>query len=415
MSPRRASVDTRHAGPSRPAGWSARDLHERLPRARRHTTASLAALRRATSAHERRHGLATPPPPRELVAAVPAWSSRATMQRVIRVLAAQRYVAALCRAQQIAVDTWAVIALNDALDADTGTGRGMRTSQTVAAARVGRSERVVRRARAISVRLGIMVELYRGRELSGDERKRLLEHAPGHRQRGLPNQYAMTVCPPRQRARVSTPRAGEYAQVLPHTDGFGHLPPEGGLRLPSHLLEILTLAAANASEETEPPPAAQHRRSRRPGIVLAIATSTHPAASWLLGTVRPGRIAGQLVAYEHGGWSSHDLATELTHQAAQVGIPTWETPRSPLGLLKVLLQRIDPHADVHLGTGPAFPTQPPHPAAPVELCGRPDCDGHGWITTTSPTGTHTARPCPHCPPAARRHDPAATSDEEPAF
>lgn len=412
VSPRRA-IRTGRAGPSQPEAWSARALHEHLPRARRHTSASLASLRRATSAHERRHGMSAPPVPRELLAAVPAWHSRATMERIIRVLTSQPHVAALCREQQIAVDTWAAIAFNDALDADTATGRGMRTSQAVAAARVGRSERVVRRARAISVRLGIMVELYRGRELSGDERKSLHAQSPGHRQRGLPNHYAMTVCPPRQRARVSTPRAGHHAQVLPHVEGFGHLPPEGGLSLPSHLLKILTLAAADASEKTEPPPAAQHRRPARPGIALAIATMTHPACAWLLGQVRPGRIAGQLAGYQRGGWSSHDLATELTHQARQAGIPTWEPPRSPLGLLKVLLRHIDPHADVHLGTGPAFPGQIAQLEAPTEPCGRSACDGHGWITTTSATGYRSARPCPNCPPAVRRND--VDVDQEPPF
>ncbi len=409
-----ASTPKPSARPESPT-W-AQDGHQRRGRARRHTSSSLASLRRATSAHQRRNGLSAPPPPRDLVAAVPVWHSRATMQRVIRVLAAQPYVQRLCRAQHIAVDTWAAIALNDAVDADTSTGRGMRTSQTVAAARVGRSERVVRRARAISVRLGILVELYRGRELSGDERRHLLADSPGHTQRGIPNQYAMTVCPPRQRARVSIPRAGEHAQVLPHIDGFGHLPPEGGLSLSTHLLELLTLAGADAPDQTEPPPAAQQRRRRSPGLALAVGIHHHPATGWLTHDTRPGRLAAQLTPYAHGGWSSHDLATELHHQARTAGIPTWQPPRSPYGLFKTLLQRIDPHADVHLGTGPAYPNAAPSPGTRVEPCGRPECDGHGWITHHDHTGRATsAAPCPHCPPAARTARGDELVDQAPAF
>jgi len=341
------------------------------------------------------------------------------MSAVIRALAAQAYVVELCRQAQIAVDTWMAIALNDAIDADTDTGRNLRTSQSVAAARVNRSERTVRRARAISVRLGIMVELYRGRELSKDERLALVADSPGHRQRGIPNVYAMTVCGPRQRARITIPRPGAFAQVVPHFDGFGHLPPGGGLGLLTHLLDLLPLTAATASEEAEPPPAARHRRKRRPGAALAFDMLGQPGLAILLDGIQPGTLAGQLAPYAAGGWHGYALAAALLDQAEQAGIITWEPARSPWALVKVLLRRIDPVAAIHLGIGTGWTDL--DEAAPGSIttqgrpdpCGGPDCDGFGWINGVDERGYAYARPCPQCSPKIRASwvdELAATAD-----
>ena len=376
------------------------DEHQHLSRARAHTAKSLAALRRATQAPERRAGLSTPPVPTTVLAAVPRWSSRRHMAAVIRGLAQQPYVIALCRREQIAVTTWVAIVMNDVADADS-TGRGMRTSQVVAAARVQRSERTVRRARHVAVKLGLAVEVYRGRELSYDERMSLIKAQPGHQQRGLPNIYCMTVCPPRQRARLSTPRPGQFAQVIP----FGHLPPEGGLGLPTHLLKQLSITAAGAAEDAEPPPAAHPRRRSRPGQALAHEILGHPGMT-LLSETRPGTLAPQLGAHQAGGWHGLALADALLDEAIRRGIPTWAPARHPWGLLKTLLANVDPIAEIHLH-GPADLSPDP--------CGKPECDGYGWINT--PAG---AAKCPHCPPAVRNisahgdwHNTGQASDEPP--
>lgn len=309
------------------------------------------------------------------------------MLAVVDALAGQPHVVELCRRAQIAVGTWKAITVNDVLDADTDTGRNMRTSQVVAASRVQRSTRVIRRARHISVLLGIAVEVYRGRELGRDERMHLVTASPGHQQRGLPNVYAMTVCPPRQRARLSTPHPGAFAQV----NHFGHLPPYGGLSPTPHLLELLPIAPADAVEDAEPPPAAQPRRRRRTGQALAHELLAHPGMILLHGT-RPGTIAAMLAAQQGGGWHGLTLADHLLDAARRRGIPTWEAARNPWGLLKTLLADVDPIADVVLGTN-----APPTPEKP---CGQTACDSHGWINHAG-----SAAKCPHCPPSIRATPP----------
>ncbi|RQN02028.1 hypothetical protein EHW97_14835 [Aeromicrobium camelliae] len=291
------------------------------------------------------------------------------------------------------------MATNDALDADVATGRNLRTSQTVAAARVGRSERTIRRARAVSVRLGVLVELYRGRELSGEERLALYDEKPGHGQRGYPNVYAVTVCPTRQRRRITIPRPGRYARVLSQSQGFGHLPPLGGVSLESNVIEIFPLADADASREAESAPPTLKRRRRRPGIGLAYRTLNEPAIAGLLRDVRPGAAAAMFAAHDRGGWTGAALANALRDEADRRHIAPWTNVHSPYGLLKMLLTSVDvdAHAYFTLGIAPdALPI-----ARAAEPCGSDDCDGFGWINLTI-NGVDHARPCPHCPPEVRR-------------
>jgi hypothetical protein len=406
-----SDTSARVAGRRRPArGW-VRDEYARLPRARAHTPGTLRELRRATSAPARRDGISPPPVPRHVEQAVPAWSSRKNMLRLVAGLARQPYVIAACKTAEIAVQTWRAITINDILDADTRTGRGLRTSQVVAAARVGRCDRTVRRARAVNVRIGILVEVYRGRELSKDERLALVRDQPGHQQRGIPNIYAVTVCPARQRAQISTPRPGEFA----HVNRFVHLPTYGGLSDPTDLVRMFPLAAADASEDEEPPPAALPRRKRRPGAALAFELLAHPGLMPLLDGVRPGTIAALVSVHHHGGWHGHALGSALLTEAGYRGIHTREPARNPWALLKALLSAIDPVADVHLGTGTLAQDQAPPPTP--QPCGRPGCDGHGW--THQQDGRATK--CEHCPPSIRstpadhHRSPDPWSDDDPPF
>ncbi len=426
-----ASTARRAVSPSAPTSGSwAQDAYERLPRARAHTPGTLRALRRATSASQRRGGVPTPPTPTELQAAIPTWTSRRSFLRVIRALTRQPYVVQLCRAAGIATDTWAAIIANDAIGADTATGRGARATQVVAGAIVQRCPKQVQRARKIAIQLGVMVEVYRGRELTKAERLALVAVHPRHQQRGLPSVYHLTVCGPRQRARIGTPRAGEFAPLYPPPIANVHLPPVGGLSLLTHLQKLLPLAAAAAPDEPEPPPAAPHRRKRRPGMALAVDVLAHPTLARVL-DVRPGTLAAQLAPYAAGGWGGRSLAVEVLREIEQLGVPTWEAARSPWGLLKTVLARIDPVADVHLGTGPAYADAAPATGAAAtpraallqQPCGGPDCDGHGWINSTDDAGYLTARPCPDCPPRARANheyddhaaDPVSDAAAEPPF
>lgn len=342
--------------------------------------------------------------PPELAAQLPRWASKRTMLRVVRALASQPYLARLCREAGVAVDTWAAITTNDVLDADASSGHGMRTSQVVAAARVQRSEKQVQRVRAINVRLGLMLEYYRGRELSGHERQALLERSPGHKQRGFPNAYAVGVFPPRQRGRISTPDPGQFSQVKANV----HLPVRGTGSLVTHLLGLLPIAAADAAEGTEPPPAAQPRRRRRPGMTLAHEFLAHPGLRLFTG-VAAGTLAGQLAPYQAGGWHGLALADKVLEEAQWVGIDPRHAARRPHAALKAILSHIDPVAAVV--QGPAdFDQAPVAPTGTAEPCGAPNCD-HGWIHL----GDNLVGKCPNCATGVRASAPADPGPGDPLF
>ena len=416
-----SGVDT-NIGVSQPqngrsvAAW-AQDAYERRSRARAHTDTSLAALRRATSAPERANGIGAPDVPAGLNRAVPVSPGRKAMLRIVHALSRQPYVARLCRAEGIAVDTWYAIAVNDVLDADSN-GREMRTSRDVAAARVGRSDRVVSRARSISVRLGILVELYRGRELSGEERRRLVREHPGHKQRGIPSVYAVALVTARHRARVAVPTSGRFAQVLPQTESFGNLPVGSRFSPVRHLLKILPLAAASAAEAEESAVKGRSRRRRRPGAGLAVDVLAQSTLSILFEGIRPGQIAAQLAPYEAAGWHGHGLTAALLTEAARIGVSRWERARSPFGLLKTLLAGVMHSPADHTaltGGGHDNGAHTINAALRPQPCGGSQCDGHGWINSVTPAGYTVTRPCPDCPPAIRSTAPAAEYDGELPF
>lgn len=412
VSPVRGTPSRRGRGP---AAWT-QDAYERRSRARAHTKTSLAALRRATSATERANGIGAPAVPRELNRAVPVSPGRKAMLKVVRALSRQPYVARLCRAENIAVDTWYAITVNDVLDADSN-GRGMRTSKVVAAARVGREAKAVQRARSISVRLGILIELYRGRELSGGERRRLVREQPGHKQRGIPSVYAVAVITARHRARVAIPASGKFAQVLPQTESFVHLPVGNRFSPIRHLLKVLPLTAATAARPEKSTKTSTSRRRRRPGSALAVDLLSQSTLSILLEGIRPGQIAAQLAPYQAGGWHGHSLAKVLLTEAARLGVSRWERARSPFGLLKALLAEVMPSPALYaaltaVSTSDRTPTGT---ATRPQPCGRAQCDGHGWINTVTETGHAVARFCPDCPPSIRATAPVTEFTDELPF
>jgi hypothetical protein len=365
-----------------------RPEHARLPRSRRHTKRSLACLRRATSAHQRRGGIGPGPMPSTLAAQMPCWLSRAHMLRVIDGLTGQPHVHELCRAKGVALATWKAATINDVLDADDRTGRGLSTSQVVAGARLQRGDKQIQRVRDINVQLGILVEYYRGRELSGAERHQLLADHPGNKQRGIPNAYAMGVFPPRQRRRISTPRPGRFAQVQTNV----YLPRRGYVSLSAHLPGQLPITAADASEAKATPPAPPPRRKRHPGLALAHEMLAHPGLRLFTG-VPAVTLAGQLAPFHRGGWHGLDLADVLIQSAHAMRIDPTRTATNPHGALKTLLSQIEPIIDVV--------------QAPAQPCRRADCD-HGWILV----GPATVAKCPDCPASVRG---ALVADDEPPF
>jgi len=280
------------------------------------------------------------------------------------------------------VETWWVATRNDILDCDDRTGRGMGTTQAVAAERIHRTTQTVYNVRRVNRQLGICVEYYRGRELSQNERHNL---PSGHTQMGLANLYAYGIYPAHYRAQVCVPRAGRYAEVARLA-----LPLFSTARDQSDLFSPPTIRPCGAGT----PP----RRRKHVGLTLAWELSAHPGMGFLDG-VPQVKYAALLKGHHVGGWHGIALGDALLMVADSQYLDIGRAVRNPFAVLKILL-RLVPQL-----TGLPWPADPQPTATsmgatwvPVVLptpvaCG--DCD-HGWIQT--PEG---AAKCPTCPPAVR--------------
>ena len=367
------------------------DRYARLRRARAHTPRSLRELRQATSAHRRRYGLRPSPAPAELLASLPVWPGQERMLQLVEAVAARPEVVAMCRKAALSPATFVAIISNDILDADYATGRGMRTSRVVAAARVGRSKQTVSKARTVAQRAGLAVPCFGARELTYKERMGLLADEPRHEQRGHAMVWAYTLMSRHRRARIAYPRPGCWAEVVPHHHENGDLPSEAGLGLEELRRLWVTMHAADAAAR-RPPPAGQRRRGS-PGLVLAHQVLDDQVMQGLLG-VRPGSIAPLLAPWAAAGWQGVRLVEALRAEAAVRGLVWWRPAWSPYGLLKSLLSAIDPYSN-----GPLIDRT--H-VVPAEPCSSPGCDGFGWLEAeVDANGYMSVRQCPACRPASR--------------
>ena len=348
---------------------------------------------------------------------MPRWTSREAFTRLVKALAGTEAVRLLCRdvGSGIAPATWAAAMLVVAEHADTTTGE-LRASQEQIADRLGRSPRTVRRALAVSRRLGLALEVYRGRDLGLHERRALVEEYGKHPQRGIPSVWQLGFCPPARQARFSTPRPGRFCQYR----GFDHLPPKGVSSPSTHLWNLLTRTAADAAREAEAAPPPPTRRRRRVGSALAIELLGSPHQRLIVG-VSPGRLAGILAAYQQGGWRGDDLALVIIDEAKRRGWDLSSPAWAPLAALRTLLDVVDPIADpanawsgelcqlCHRSPGrrrilplgpvsvcPSCWENARHHHEP-EPCQHPGCD-HGYITVEhAHDGLHgTLTRCPSC-------------------
>lgn len=352
--------------------------------------------------------------PRDVRAALPRWTSRTAFLRTVHALATTETLRVLCAdvGSGISPATW-VAAMTVLTELSDASGE-LRASEAQIADRLGRDERTVRRARAVAARLGLLVEVYRGRQLGYEERMVLVKEHGRHPQRGIPSVWQLGMCSPARRARLSTPRAGRWCRY----QGFDHLPPKGVARPITHLWDYLTTAAADAAREEE---AASPPRSRRRGSVLAIELLESEHQRFICG-VSPGRLAGLLAPYHAGGWRGDDLALVVVDEARRLGWDPSTPARAPLAALKVILEGIDPVADpvdawagalcsvcwrqpgrrrhLPLGTQSVCPTcweALRHSISDEGPCTHPGCD-HGWIEVEPAAGGWHGRVarCPAC-------------------
>lgn len=361
--------------------------------------------------------------PADVRALLPRWTARESWLRTTRAVAETEAFALLCKKKGvgdgIAVKTCLAALEVMAEAANTETGE-LRAAMKVLGARVGRSTRMIQRAKAVGAALGLLLEVYAARELSGSERRALVDEHGQHPQRGITNVWQLAMIPPKIRARFSTASAGRFIQVK----RFVHLPPKGVSLSISNLWKIVTTAAAGAARKAEAASPPRRRRGRRPGAALAIELLQSPHQR-LIAAVSPGRLAGLLAPYQAGGWRGDDLAQVLTSEAHSRRWDAGTRAHAPLAALKTLLERIDPIADPATAWAPT-PCERCHhspgrirdlPLGPASICtacwltllddGPPVCDDpacdRGYRTLDpNAHGQVTIVPCSSCSTSTRR-------------
>lgn len=375
------------------------------------------AKRRAASPLPPFSGIDAGAIPGHIRRALPRWTSRRAFLRTVHALAGTETLRTLCAevGSGIAPTTW--VATMTVLVRLADEAGELRASEAQIADVLGREVRTVRRARAVAAHLGLATEVYRGRNLSYEERMTLVREHGRHPQRGIPSVWQLGMCAPARRARLSTPTAGRWTRLR----GFDHLPPKGAARSITHLWDLLTTAAADAAREAEAAPPPQRRRR---GSALGIELLDHQR--FIVG-VSPGRLAGLLAPWEAGGWRGSDLAVLVIDEARRLGWDPSRPARAPLAALKVILEGIDPVADpttawagelctvcylrpgrvrhLPLGDHSVCPTcweHIRHPHDETETCTHPGCD-HGWIEVEpAQDGWHRLlAKCPACHPGPR--------------
>lgn len=380
--------------------------HKVLPLARRSTAAKLAvhAARRRGPVGS---GIGPGDCPRRVRRALPVWSSRESFLAIVDELATDPGVHALCRQHNIAVVTWVAAMTTAAIEADTTTGVCHATYVHLGAA-ISRGEKQIQRAFAVSRALGLALEVYRGRELSKDERMQLVEQYGTHPQRGIPQGWQLGLIPDRIAARFSTPRAGQWCWF----SRFVHLPPLGGVCSHTYLLTSHLGAASEKAAASR----RQHRPKRKRRIDPATARLAAEVAQnvpWCATESRT-RLSPPLHRFATASvpWNGVDVADAIrgVGMRQQLDLATLHPAavERPAALLAKLLRELDPVVD-----------HPSAPAFPVEhQVNGHVCDGAGWITLLDDRGRATAAvPCPACPPIARAGhvDESSAGRGEPAF
>lgn len=283
-------------------------------------------------------------------AALPVWRSREHYLQVVVPLALQLRPDALeirdgGRARRVRLETFMAWISAEAEAADGATGRGIRITPKQISERLGRSERTVQTCRAAARRLGLLVDVVAGRQLSLIER--LEAYANGSRQRGLANESALTVPSwlrphlphhehpvnrqSRSRGSLRRPRRAvdNQARRRPQTDAHVQrcTPPSGPEGPPpsssSPMATPTTFAtSAMAASPAQTPRAAPNRP--RPQTTLRAGTRLARALiariPWLRGT-QPGRIAPLVAKFERARltWRANDIVAAIDATNARMG------------------------------------------------------------------------------------------------
>jgi len=310
-------------------------------------------------------------------------------------------------------DTFRTWALVKSGYANARTGRRCIVRPDTLASVMGVTERTVQRCTAVARQIGLEVVVMPGRMLTFAECARA--RRMGSRQRGLSTEVALTI-----------------PQVIGHI--VDSVTPTRGRNVPAQT-QLLAGVPRGARAEQEgaasPPPrrkSSRPRRTRPPGWSLASELAQNVA--WLVGE-GPARLAPTLTRFATASrpWAAGDVVAAISEHTLRTGLGPIDPQRirtRPAAVLAAILRGVDPDLDhpglladafdnqgADSGTAAAVPAEAPAP------CGHPDCDGHGWIQTSTGGRDGSFAPCPHCPPAIRhqplRHDVPGWDPEDPPF
>lgn len=266
------------------------------------------------------------PSPGEL-GRVPAWWSRSHWVdvQVAAAVAARRRV---CLEAQVAPATVIAVARAHACYADRATGRGCRPTNERLAADTGLHLRTVQRAREVLKRLGLVVELVRGRShLSRAERLSAWRRGSSHR--ALAAEFALTAPRPRGSPfMIATPPSEARGALVSHQSGGFSTGRTDHRSRP---------AAGRPPNKRRPPP-------RRPPDArhVRLVAGVQARLPWLSRT--PARRLTSLHRFALAGWTPRDVQLACDQLLTARG---WSLPDridQPAAYLAALLRDADPAA-----------------------------------------------------------------------
>lgn len=299
-------------------------------------------------------------------ARIPAWNGRQHFLAIARVLVLEQL--GVLKDAQVAPDTFLTyLRVRTGYVQHQRTGRRCIVRPDTLASVLDVSENTVHRCQRVARRLGLEVVVVAGRMLTVDEC--MAARRRGSAQRGLSTEVAFTI--PRRR--------GASVYLVTPTRGRGSFPR-------NRTLNSSPTDGASADKADATP-----SRPRRRGPAWHLARQVHDRLPWLA-SESPGRCVPPLTRFALAStpWTAEQIVHALADDALRRGIThqlrAEKIATRPAVVLAGLLRHLDEVAD--------------HPDAPAfahEPCGRPDCDGHGWITIDATT----VAPCPDCPRGLR--------------
>lgn len=319
---------------------------------------------------------------------IPAWNGRQHFLAIGRLVVLDNLDA--LKAAQVSLDTFlAYLRVRTGYVQHQRTGRRCIVRPDTLASVLDVSENTVHRCQRVARSLGLEVVVVRGRMLTVDEC--MAARRRGSAQRGLSTEVAFTI--PRSRGAhvyFVTPTRGRASS--PRNRTLNSSPTDGA-----------------SADKTDATPS----RPRRRGAARDLARQVHDRLPWLT-TESPNRCVPALTRFALAStpWTAEHIIHALADDALRRGIThqlrAEKIATRPAVVLAGLLRHLDEIAD-----------HPDAPAFAPDPCGRPDCDGHGWITV----GANTVAACPDCPRELRGRnldeldgDAALMDvDEEPPF